>query len=414
MRKLLSSLLCLGPCLLTFAACANACSPQGAESLAVMSYNVENLFDTADDGGEYPEFSVAMGKWDEARYKARLERLAAVVLAAAPEKKGPDILCLVEVENRGVLEELRTGALKASGYVASALAPAPGQAVNCGILSRFPIEETKAHAITTGSRQGRYILEAEIGIGSRRLAVFVCHWKSKLEGAEETEAERVAAASLLVDLVSRILEADPGEEFLVCGDFNENPDEYERVGRRYPTAFMPASLRGSEEASSLCEPCLFVAGEEGEAGLTGGRLSLYSPWFAAGTAGGSAAGDVDYSYVMKGEKERIDGFLLSPGLLDEEGLSFASFSPLAADFLLDAKGVPLSYQPSRGSGYSDHLPIILGLSVSGEPSSSPRRRRPRSPGSCGRTRPVRGASGRGGSIRRRARCRGSGGRAFLR
>jgi endonuclease/exonuclease/phosphatase family metal-dependent hydrolase len=357
--------LCCALVAVSLAACTNACASSEDGKLVVMSYNVENLFDAVDAGSEYPEFSVARGKWDEARYKSRLERLAAVAEAAAPGRKGPDILCLVEVENRGVLEALRSGPLKAAGYAASALVPSPGQAVNCGILSRYPIESLRAHAASSRGSPGRLILEAHVAVGERKLILFVCHWKSKIGGAEETEADRVAAAALVAGLARSALAEDPSVELLVCGDFNENPDEYTRSGGGYPTAFMPAP-RGANPACvdvGAASLGLLVTGDSGAAGLRGDRgdLVLYSPWLASEPieSGG-------YSYVEKGEKERIDGFLLSPGLLDGEGLDFESFGPLEADFLVDASGAPVAYRSASGSGYSDHLPIILELSLSGE------------------------------------------------
>lgn len=361
---LLSTLLFLG--------CAQACSPQKQGRIVLMSYNVHNLFDARDAGTEYPEFSVKAGRWNEAKYKARLEALARVVRAAAPEAKGPDLVCLMEVENQGILEELRTGSLASSGYLVSALVPSPGQAVNCGILSRYPIRELRAHGLKARSRGGRLILEAHLDLGEADLVVFVNHWKSKIEGPEATEGERREAAALLSDRIADLLAQDPELELLACGDFNEGPTEYLAVDRAWPTALMPVSEAASEQGGAPGN-CLYVAMEKAQAGiLEGGRPALYSPW----------ATSTGWSYINKGEKERLDGFLLGPGLLDSRGLSLSDFYSLEADFLLDGEGRPLSYNPSRGLGYSDHLPLVLELtSIPGAGgNSSPRKPRLHSPG----------------------------------
>ena len=343
---------------LALAACMASCSSvgQAAASLriTVMSYNVDNLFDAEDSGLEYPEFSVSEGKWDEARYRSRLERLAEVVRAAAPDTKGPDVACLVEVENRRVLEELRRGQLASSGYARSVLVPAPGQAVNCGILTRLPLLGLKAHGIDSRGNQGRYVLEASLDAGGRRLTVFLCHWKSKLGGAEATEPERACAAALVARRAAEILAADPAAEVLVCGDFNEEPSEFAKIGGAYPTALMPAGpgLAGGAAAVPGAA-CLLVTGSPAGAGRAeDGSPILYSPWSISD----------GWSYMLEGRRERIDGFLLSAGLLDGEGLSFESFGPLDGDFLLDSSGVPLPYNARTGAGYSDHLPIVLTLS----------------------------------------------------
>ena len=71
------------------------------------------------------------------------------------------------------------------------------------------------------------------------------------------------------------------------------------------------------------------------------------------------------SYVHEGREERIDGFLLGPGLLDGEGLSLSAFAPMDEAFLLGSDGAPRAWSSSSGSGYSDHLPLLLELSREG-------------------------------------------------
>ena len=365
MRRALGGMAALAFILMLSAGCTSACSAPAAQRVVIMSYNVENLFDATDAGSEYAEYSVAAGRWDAARYKTRLGRLAEVVRAAAPTTKGPDVVCLMEVETRGVLEELRTGPLAGSGYKAAALVPAPHQAVNCGVLSRLPLRGLRALGLAAGVREGRHILEVGLDVGGRELTVFVCHWKSKLEGAEATEAERREASALVAGRVAELLGQNPAAELFVCGDFNENPDEYALVEGAYRTALMPASASPDGSAGSIAplpqaerdaaeRKTIFVADAVKDAGpgSSAGPI-LYSPWAEWG----------GYSYFFKGRGERIDGYLLAPGLLDGEGLTFAAFRSLPEAFLLDAQGLPVSYNAATGAGYSDHLPIVLELEL---------------------------------------------------
>ncbi len=67
----------------------SCCSPtessaraRAESTLLVMSWNVLSLFDAVDDGTEYSEYSIERGSWSEARYRARLEALAGVILRA--------------------------------------------------------------------------------------------------------------------------------------------------------------------------------------------------------------------------------------------------------------------------------------------------------------------------------------------
>jgi hypothetical protein len=179
--------------------------------------------------------------------------------------------------------------------------------------------------------------------------VMACHWKSKSgSGAEGTEEARRADAALVHSRVAARLADDPSAELVVCGDFNESPDEYLRVKKRYATAFMPV-----EQATAALPERLLVARSAELAAPLGGEAVLYSPW---------GEGD-GYSYAFRGNRERIDGFLLSPGLLDDAGLRYKSFAVVDADFLLDGEGVPIAWPGSGASGYSDHLPIFLVLEL---------------------------------------------------
>jgi len=431
-RLKLFALLPLAIASLTAARCSSLGPEAGSDSISILSYNVSNLFDDRDDGGEYPEFSIAAGKWSAARFRERLERVSEAVLEALPSERGadgrgvrgagPDILCLVEVENENALDALLDGPLVKSAYRYRAMSRASGSAVNCALASRFPIKAIRSHSFalgaagsasggstTGGSREGRRLLEVELEVRGRSLTVFVCHWKSKLGGGAETEAERIGAAALLSSRAAVLMAADPEAEFLAAGDFNEGPDEYLLVGRKYATALFPVEevapvsaegraggggASGSGDSAALeenpaGEPGVSGGGSGGSGGGSGdavavvdeaaseeaavsrfadgllvsmdperagffeGRPVLYSPW-------GPSKG---FSYAYEGRRERIDGFLLSPGLLDAKGAAFDDFSVVDAAFLLDSKGFPLGWKPGRSGGYSDHLPIALELAV---------------------------------------------------
>jgi endonuclease/exonuclease/phosphatase family metal-dependent hydrolase len=343
--------------------CALSASPSGGPSATIVSYNVKSLFDAVDDGPEFPEFSVAKGKWDDARYKLRLANVAAAVFASVPRggnPPGPDLLCLEEIENEKVLEALRTGALAAARYRYAAIAPAEGGPFSVCALSRLPILASSCHyAATPAGRAGRDLLELELQAGGRRLVVFACHWKSKSEGAEITEEARREAAALVRGRVAARISADPGAEIVVCGDLNESPDEYLRAGKRYATALMPveelesaAGVSSGGVSSEVARPSrLLVASVAEKAVPYDGEPVLYSPWAESG----------GYSYSFRGSRDRIDNFLLSPGLLDASGLYYKSFTVSMAGFLVDGEGAPKAWPGSGASGYSDHLPILLVL-----------------------------------------------------
>lgn len=330
---------------LVLPACLAACGscsmePRPAAAVNVMSYNLMTFFDPIDHGGEYDDFKAAAG-WNEAAYRRRLKNAASAVLGAAPG--GPDLLALQEIENERALEDL---AEELGGYPYALMAKDRPAALSCALLSRYPALSLRAHRALPppGSPASvpREILEAEIDLGGAALILFICHWKSKLGGAAETESERRAAAALLNALVSARLRADPGAAVVIVGDLNENPDEFERVGRAYPTALMPAETGPG--------PWLLLAAEPESASRSG--PIFFSPWSA----------DADgYSYLYGDEPERIDHFLLAPGAAAGSSFGFGGFDASPPAFLVDELGRPLAWSTRSGSGYSDHLPIRLTL-----------------------------------------------------
>lgn len=332
-------------------------APARPGSVVVMSYNLQTLFDPVDQGGEYEEFRVSTGAWSEALYKTRLAALASSVLAASlpgGTGKGPDVLVVQEAENARVLRDL---AEAAGGYPYIASSPDEDASLGCGVLSRYPITAVRAHRVRkpdgAPSSVPRYLLEVGLDIGGRSLVVIAVHLKSKLGGAEETEAERRAAAGFASILVGSRLAADPSLAVIVAGDFNENPDEFERVGRAYPTALMAPDAGPG--------PWLLIAGDRGacnaggDSALVAPAPVLYCPWEEGG----------GYSYRFQGERERIDQMLLSPGLVSDGGCPFAfqSFGAEPPEFAIDAEGNPLGWNARSGSGYSDHLPVRIRLAL---------------------------------------------------
>jgi len=348
--------------------CGSTCSLPWSEkpdaTIVIASYNVHNLFDDVDDGTEYPEFRPGSSTWNATLYAKRLERTAYALKSLYPDgEKAPDIICLTEIENAKVLADLATGALKDGSYRWAFVGGPSSSSIHCGILSRLPIASARAHATAGSEGGGRDMLEAsfEIGAGKAKggelLTIFLCHWKSRLEGAKETEEERRCASALAELRLDEILKEDPDRLVLVCGDFNESPDEFKRVGRAYPTAFMPsatgAAASGVSPPEAWFEGVLKLSPSRGDASSEPGRVVLFSPWEENG----------GWSYQFRGDKERLDGFLVSGTLLDGKGFEFKDFKVADDPELLDEDGLPFAW--NGANGYSDHLPIALRLGKAG-------------------------------------------------
>jgi endonuclease/exonuclease/phosphatase family metal-dependent hydrolase len=337
--------------------CRCSLAPQGTgEEIRIVSYNVHNLFDAEESGKEYPEFRLSKGKWSKELYAKRLvntvEAVRSVSETAGSRRSGePDILCVQEIENSKVLADLAEH-FGRGFYRYWAISGPDESIIHTGILSRFPIVAVHTHSVVDAWGFGplRDILEVEFELGSaERIVVFVCHWKSKSEGEKETEAGRRAAAALLVQRIREVQAEKPSLPIVVCGDFNESPDEYLRVGRSYPTAIMPSDI-GMPPSAAEGEP-LCVSGAWDEL-ADPEKVILYNPWTEVSDS---------FSIAFHEKREQFDSFFLSANLHDGEGVEYEGFGVADAPMLFGASDTPFGWKGSEG--YSDHLPVELTLSM---------------------------------------------------
>lgn len=140
-------------------------------SVTIMTYNVENLFDTEDDAGKHDEAFLPLDKktnavkaacrafnstekwqqscidreWSEAMLDRKMRRLTHV-LKTVRDGQGPDILVMEEVENLRVLEQWRDKYLKDFNYKAILLEGPDERGIDVGMFTRLEVVgEPKLH-----------------------------------------------------------------------------------------------------------------------------------------------------------------------------------------------------------------------------------------------------------------------------
>jgi endonuclease/exonuclease/phosphatase family metal-dependent hydrolase len=166
-------------------------------------------------------------------------------------------------------------------------------------------------------------------IGSQRLWVFANHWPSQTH----PEADRNKAADVLRHRVDAILAADPKAVIVVLGDLNDHPGD-------------PAV---TEHLRTTDDP----------AKATGGVL--YDTMWPIAKAGRG-------TYIYKNKWEVIDHIIISPGLLDANGLLWRRDSTVELKYpelMFDPNGDKQLPRPNRSfsgnsyhpTGVSDHLPV---------------------------------------------------------
>lgn len=227
-----------------------------AKSLKFMQYNAENLFDTKFDIGTldytYLPLSVKHAlkghadycnklenenrrneclllDWNEEKLNKKIANISKVVKAFDETGKGADIVVFQELENKNVLNMLVTRGLDKMGYKSLVLIEgADSRGIDVALISKFPVISSKMHSLFMNGTKldTRGILEVTLNVEGKRVVVFVNHWPSQSNPAEE----RVASAVLLEKAASLHKRADL---IIAAGDFNtiktDSPYPFEKL-----------------------------------------------------------------------------------------------------------------------------------------------------------------------------------------
>jgi endonuclease/exonuclease/phosphatase family metal-dependent hydrolase len=205
-------------------------------SLRVMSYNVENLWDLVKDSNKqnYDDYDLKKSNYGKKTPTGQPSYMAVKIeniIRVIKDFDQPEIVALQEVETLKALEELveyNNRELLNLGYKhykfpsISGAQPAVGNAV----LSKWPIRTVKNIYPLGSSRQPgdaqRPILRVEITLPSGEpFFVYNNHWKSK----SGPESKRIAYARGLVDDIQSLGNA----LYIVVGDLNSNYNESETI-----------------------------------------------------------------------------------------------------------------------------------------------------------------------------------------
>ncbi len=319
-----------------------AATESAGQELVVLTWNVENLFDAEDDPdnpGDDAYTPQGWTRWTEARYRHKLTNLAEVVSELVP-----DIFCLVEVENRRVLEDLANLLRVKHSFDLPFITHRDCgdlRGIDTAIMSKF--EPTNVVWLKPLAVQ-RDIIVADFSVNGKPLAIILNHWKSHFGKKAESDAIRELEARTVRAEVERRLQEDKAAAIIVTGDFNDNVESV------IPLIHGGFSL-------------------DYDAVLQDGRL-LYNlsaelPHNQRGT----------YYYHRDKRWNSFDMFAISRGLLTNGvpasawQINPATFSIHAPEKLRQEDGSPYPFRRLRTregvkifSGYSDHFPIVVTVS----------------------------------------------------
>ncbi len=254
--------------------------------------------------------------------------------------RGPDVLGLCEIENVGVLKDLVSALRKsiAGRDYRFVHQDSPSfRGIDCALVydsMRLTLTGSRFHRIA--GMETRDIVEATLDHAGCRLTVFVNHWPSRFN----PDDARIKVARILRKRIDTILADNAAAEFIVIGDLNDTPVNTS-VGKALRTWSDPDDLH------------------------PGVLLNTMWALHKDPTAG---------TYVYNNRWDVLDHIIVSPGLVDDRGLTWVrgSTRTIRHDYQMfvprSKKSIP---RPSRSytgnsfhkNGFSDHLPIGCRLRV---------------------------------------------------
>lgn len=314
----------------------------GNKRFRIMFYNVENLFDTADDSLTDDNAFTPAGDlhWTRNRYYTKLNNISKVIIALGGWNP-PDVIGLCEIENRQVLSDLvrNTPLLKFNYGIVHINSP-DRRGIDVALLynpKTVRMLDYTQHAVAAKGLKTRDILLVKSLLGGDTCYFAVNHWPSRSSGQLESEKHRFVAASLLRRLTDSLMTRSPNAKIVAMGDFNDDPTDESIVN--YLGAHVPGHSLSGTQLYNLTR----IPGE----GPAGGTLKYQGMWNT-------------FDQIM------VSGTLL----LAKTGLKTVpdSFTIFRFGFLLEPDETYNGSKPFRTyigfryhGGFSDHLPVYIDL-----------------------------------------------------
>lgn len=200
-----------------------------SDTLVVAFWNLENLFDTLNDPQKNDEDFLPEGKqkWNSEKYITKLSKLASVI-RLMNNGMGPDVLGVCEIENELVLKDLSGKYLSELDYEIVHIEGPDERSIDVALFikkNKIKYLSKSGHpvALQSGSPT-RLVLEINVLIADQfPVTFFVNHWPSRRGGSDESERNRIRAASVLKSRIDTLVAADESARIIIMGDFNDEP-----------------------------------------------------------------------------------------------------------------------------------------------------------------------------------------------
>jgi endonuclease/exonuclease/phosphatase family metal-dependent hydrolase len=308
-------------------------------TLRVVFYNVENIFDPVDDPNKRDEEFTPDGDrhWDNYKFYDKLKRTSKAIMACGGFTP-PEVVGLCEIENRRVLEQLiYSTPLKNANYKISHFESKDRRGIDVGLLynsETFSLVSEQIIPIVfpwDTSYHTRDILWTQLAFENDTINFFVNHWPSRWGGQLETEPARVFVAQTLKKVCDSLYLKNPYVKLVIMGDFNDSPENQSM------REFLTSPVNNQIYLRNLMAEKLNFPG----------------------------------SHKYQGDWAYLDQIILSKGIINsKKGYQYTanSVTPCALPFLLEDDKKHYGVQPFRTfvgfsyvGGFSDHLPVKIDL-----------------------------------------------------
>lgn len=287
------------------------------DSLTIISYNVENLFDCQhdtlkNDSSFLPD---GMHHWTYYRYQTKLDRIAQVIVNISGWESAA-LVGLCEVENTRCLRDL-CYRLKRFHYKYVHYESDDERGVDVALLydsTKVKVLKSKPLKVDLNGDRTRDVLYACCLLNKRdTIHTMVCHLPSQLGGGATTHWKRQAAKQVIQQQIDSIYSVQPEATIVVMGDMNSEAKD---------------DLQGMNNL-------MIGLAKEGK-----GTHKYHGIWSC-----------LDQFYVSSRLLEKAGARIFAPAWLQEEDTKYLDLQPKRTY-------VGFRYH----DGYSDHLPIVLHVS----------------------------------------------------
>ena len=324
--------------------CQQAMKSTQGQTVRVVFWNVENLYDTYDDTTRLDNEFTPSGimRWNYTRFHNKINHVAKTLIAVG-QWEPPGIIGLCEVENRYVMNKLiYDSPLKSYGYRMIHHESPDLRGIDVALLYRpsvFIVLRSKPFKITfpfDTAAQTREILFVEgVVLHADTLNLLINHWPSRRGGYAESQPRRDFVANVLRSVADSLAAANKQANILIMGDFNDEPGSGSIKNILH--AIHPDSMKNTNELVNLMYP---LSDREG-------------------------------SHRYKGIWSMLDQFIMSSNMIRPgRGLKLVrgSVNIFRGLFLLKEDLKYFGNKPFRTfngfryeGGFSDHLPVYLYL-----------------------------------------------------